>query len=174
MPNVSIFFNRIFLKLQWGFCKGFNDEQCLILIINKWRKYLNIGSYGNTFLNTSRSLTVSIINCSGFNNWHMSRTYARLLLMAYAWFWTCVRWHLRSFFPYDFLKFSKFSGSWNFILLKKLLLYIWPLFVLGRDRFFTLYICFKETLLFDFSYKLFKKYFFLPQSTCQFRMSVRK
>ena len=34
---------------------------------------------------------------------------------------------------------------------KNLLLYIWPLiylFVLGRDRFFTVYICFKETLFF--------------------------
>ena len=29
------------------------------------------------------------------------------------------------------------------------------LFVLGRDRFFTVYICFKETLFFNFSYKLF-------------------
>ena len=52
---------------------------------------------------------------------------------------------------YDFLKFSKFSGSHNFVLLKNLLLYIWPLvylLVLGRDRFFTAYICFKETLFF--------------------------
>ena len=29
------------------------------------------------------------------------------------------------------------------------------LFVLGRDTFFTVYICFKETLFFNFSYKLF-------------------
>ena len=28
------------------------------------------------------------------------------------------------------------------------------LFVLGRDRFFTVYICFKESLFFNFSYKL--------------------
>ena len=29
------------------------------------------------------------------------------------------------------------------------------LFVLGGDTFFTVYICFKETLFFNFSYKLF-------------------
>ena len=28
------------------------------------------------------------------------------------------------------------------------------LFVLGRDRFFTVYVCFKQTLFFNFSYKL--------------------
>ena len=32
------------------------------------------------------------------------------------------------------------------------------LFVLGGDTFFTVYICFKETLFFNFSYKLLKYY----------------
>ena len=36
-------------------------------------------------------------------------------------------------------------------------------FVLVRDRFFTVYICFKEALFFS-----------SPQSNCQFRVSVRK
>ena len=48
------------------------------------------------------------------------------------------------------------------------------LFVLGIDRFFTMYICFKESLFFIFLYKLFNKYLSLPQTTCQFKMSVRK
>ena len=39
------------------------------------------------------------------------------------------------------------------------------LFLLGRDRFFTVYICFKETLFSNFTYKLLNKYFFLLQST---------
>ena len=43
------------------------------------------------------------------------------------------------------------------------------LFVFGRDRFIV-YICFKETFFFNFSYKQFNKYFSLPQSTCQFRV----
>ena len=48
--------------------------------------------------------------------------------------------------------FIHFSDSCNFILFKNLLLYIWPfiyLFVHGRDRFFTAYNCFKETLYFS-------------------------
>ena len=34
--------------------------------------------------------------------------------------------------------------------------------------------CSKETIFLNFSYKLFNKYFPLTQSTCQFRVSVRK
>ena len=48
-----------------------------------------------------------------------------------------------SFFPYDFLSFQHFSGSDNFILFKTLLLYVCPLFVLGRDFF-------KENIFFNF------------------------
>ena len=48
--------------------------------------------------------------------------------------------------------------------------------------FFTVYVCFRlekkpfalETLFFNFSYKLFNKYFSLPQGTFQFRVSGRK
>ena len=72
---------------------------------------------------------------------------------------------------------SSFSGSFNFILFKNLLLYIWALiymFDLGSGRFFTVYICFTETLFFNFSYKLFNKYFSLCQSLCQFGLSVTK
>ena len=53
---------------------------------------------------------------------------------------------------YFFLSFQDFSGFFNFILLKNLLLYLWPLiylFVLGTAKFFTVYICFKETLFFN-------------------------
>ena len=60
-----------------------------------------------------------------------------LLLLSYIWFWLHIYWHLCSFFPYDIWKFSKVSGSYNFILFKNLLLYIWPLiylFVFGRKR----------------------------------------
>ena len=51
---------------------------------------------------------------------------------------------------------------------KNLLLYIWPLiylFVLGNNRFFTTYICFKETLFSNFSYIPVNKYFSLLQSS---------
>ena len=77
----------------------------------------------------------------------------------------------------NFWRFENFSHSHNLILFKKLLLCI---------CFFGLFACpwkrqilycihlFKKTLFFNFSYKLFNKYFSLPQSTCQFRVSVRK
>ena len=93
-----------------------------------------------------------LMKYSGFNNWHTSRMYLHLHLLIYTWFWTCIHWHVRLSFPYDFLKFSKFFWFIN------LLIYIWPsicLFVCGRDRFFIVYIYFKETLFFNFSYELF-------------------
>ena len=58
-----------------------------------------------------------------------------------------------------FLSFQNLPGFYNFILIKNLLLYIRPLiylFALGRDRLFD--ICFEETLIFNFLYKLFNKY----------------
>ena len=66
------------------------------------------------------------------------------------------------FFLWIFKSYQNFSGPFIFIRFKNL--YIWPLiylFFLGRDRLFTVYICFKETLFFSFSYKLFNKYFSL-------------
>ena len=69
------------------------------------------------------------------------------------------------FFPMIFLNFQRFSGSYNFILVEPLLLYTWPLvylLVLGKEKFFTVYICFKETFFFNFSYKLLNKYLSLP------------
>ena len=38
------------------------------------------------------------------------------------------------------------------------------LFGLGRNRFSTVYICFKETLFFNFSYKPFNEYFSLARA----------
>ena len=44
---------------------------------------------------------------SGFDNWCTPHTCVCLLWLVYVWYWTCLRWHLRSLFPYGFLKFSK-------------------------------------------------------------------
>ena len=60
-----------------------------------------------------------------------------------------------SFFPYDFLSFQHFSGSDNFTLFKTLLLYVCPLFVLGRDRFFAFYIFLNKTYFSISKYSLF-------------------
>ena len=79
------------------------------------------------------------------------------------------------FFPYDFFKVFKICLVLIILYCLKTHCYIFDLylFALGRGRFCTVYICFKETF-FNFSYKILNKYFSLPQSTCQFRVSVRK
>ena len=54
------------------------------------------------------------------------------------------------FFPMIFKNFQNFSGSYNFIMFKNLLLYIWTLinlFALETDRFCAVHICFKKTFL---------------------------
>ena len=52
---------------------------------------------------------------SGFDNWSTLRSYVHLLLLAYAWFWTCVRWHLTLVFSVLFFKsFQNFF--WNIFL----------------------------------------------------------
>ena len=61
--------------------------------------------------------------------------------------WIYLGWHVRSLFPYGFLKFSKFSCSYNFMLFKNLQLHIWLLiylFVLWRDRFSTVTFVLKK------------------------------
>ena len=44
------FLSQIFSKMQCGFRKGFRVEQCLIHIIEKWRKYLDTGGHGSALL----------------------------------------------------------------------------------------------------------------------------
>ena len=44
------FFDQIFSKLQCGFRKSFNAEQCLIHIFEKRRKYLDTGSHASVLL----------------------------------------------------------------------------------------------------------------------------
>ena len=51
----------------------------------------------------------------GINNWYTLRTYENLLLLVYTWLWTCIRWQVCSFLPYDFLKFSKFCTITYFV-----------------------------------------------------------
>ena len=44
------YFNEIFSKLQCGFRKGYNAEQCLISIIEKWGKALDVGNHAGALL----------------------------------------------------------------------------------------------------------------------------
>ena len=95
---------------------------------------------------------------TGFDNWRTSRTYVRLILLAYAWYLTCVRWHVRSFFSYNFLKFSEILW-FLFCTVLKTSCYI---FDLGKDRFFTAYICFR----------LKKIYFSIFHTNCLINIST--
>ena len=101
--------------------------------------------------------------------------YIYLLLLGYAWFWTCVHWDVHSFFLLRFFKvFKNFMALIILYCLKTCCIFDLSLFILGRDRSFTVNIYFKETLFSNFPYKLFNKYFSLLHSTCQFRVSVSK
>ena len=105
---------------------------------------------------------------SVFHNLRMLHMYIHLLVLAYAWLWTCVRWEVCSFFSLWFFRvFKIFLALIILYCLKTCCIFDLYLFVLGRDRFFTVNIYFKETLFSDFSYKLFKIYFSLVQSTYQ-------
>ena len=42
--------DQIFSKLQCGFRKGFNAEQCLINIVEKCRKYIDTGDHDSALL----------------------------------------------------------------------------------------------------------------------------
>ena len=113
-----------------------------------------------------------------FDNWHMLHTYICLLLLVYAWFWTCISLHLCSFFPYDLLKFSGCylsTSEWVTVLNLTAIYLLFNLFIQPCKRRTLYCLCmFKETLVFNFLWKLFNKYFSLPWRTCQFRVSVRK
>ena len=99
------------------------------------------------------SIPSLLLSLAGFNNWHTSCKYVCLILMVCTWFWTCVRLDVRSFFSLRFFKILKIFLVMILCCLKSYC-YIFDLylFVLGRERFLTAYICLKETLFFSFSY----------------------
>ena len=118
----------------------FIDDQFLFLNVY-WLWWVIIRSWEQEWLEEyrgTRSKSKKQESYSPFNpthrvrdNWRTSHMYVCLLLLAYAWFWTCVHWHVRSFFPYDFLKFSKsfwflkFYTVWNFTDIHKLFVCPW-------------------------------------------------
>ena len=53
MPS---FFQDIFSKHRCGFMKGFNTEQCLLTLMEKWRNAVNKGkSFGTLLTNLSKA-----------------------------------------------------------------------------------------------------------------------
>ena len=70
---------------------------------------------------------------AGSNNWHTSRTYVCLLLLAYSWFWISVRWHI------CWHVCSFFFSPWFFKVLKT----VWKLtylFVIEREILYCLHL----------------------------------
>ena len=55
------YFNKIFSKFQCGFRKGFNSQQCLLSMIEKWRRSLDSGGHAGAFL-TDLSKAFDCIN----------------------------------------------------------------------------------------------------------------
>ena len=118
-----------------------------------WKFWLQIIAAVKFFCFVSRSLDFFIYFKLGFQD----STIGVYHICMYAYFCCCTHdfGHayvdtFANFFHMIFQSFQKISGSYNF-LFKNLLIWIWPsiyLFVLGRDRFCTVYICFKETLFF--------------------------
>ena len=80
--------------------------------------------------------------------------YVCLILIVCTWFWTCVRLDVCSFFSLRFFKLLKIFLVVMILYCLKSCCYIFDfyLFVLGRERFLTAYICLKETWFFSFSY----------------------
>ena len=41
------YLNQIFSKYQCGFKKGYNAQHCLMAMIEKWRKFIDIGGHAD-------------------------------------------------------------------------------------------------------------------------------
>ena len=55
------YLNQIFSKYQYGFRKGYNSQHCLMAMIEKWHKFLDIGGHAEALL-TDLSKTFDYID----------------------------------------------------------------------------------------------------------------
>ena len=94
--------------------------------------------------------------------------------MAYAWFWIGICWHMCSFFPMIFYKVFRIFLVLKICYYLKTYCYIFDLCFSLKETDFLLFTFILKEPFFSFSFKLFNKYFSLPQSTFQFRVLVRK
>ena len=122
-------------------------------------------------------LLINILVKTGFDNSSMLRTCVHLLLLVYTWLWTCVCWHISSFFSLLFFKVFKVFLILIIFYCLKTYCYIFNLSLLSFSLKETESLLFKFVLTkcyFSIFHTTFNKYFSLPQSTYQFRVSVRK
>ena len=55
--QIQTYFDKILSKYQCGFCKGYNSQQCLIALIEKWKKSVdNGGAFGALLTDLSKDL----------------------------------------------------------------------------------------------------------------------
>ena len=70
------YLNQIFSKYQCGFRKGYNAQHCLMAMIEKWRKFLDIGGHAGALLTDlskafdciDHELLIAKLHAYGFDN----------------------------------------------------------------------------------------------------------
>ena len=70
------YLNQIFSKYQRGFRKGYNTQHCLMAMIEKWRKFLDIGGHAGALLTDlskafdciDHELLIAKLHAYGFDN----------------------------------------------------------------------------------------------------------
>ena len=70
------YLNQIFSKYQCGFRKGYNAQHCLMAMIEKWRKFLDIGGHADALLTDlskafdciDHELLIGKLHAYGFDN----------------------------------------------------------------------------------------------------------
>ena len=70
------YLNQIFSKYQCGFRKGYNAQHCLMAMIEKWRKFLDIGGHAGALLTDlfkafdciDHKLLIAKLHAYGFDN----------------------------------------------------------------------------------------------------------
>ena len=53
--QIQVFFNSILSKYQCWFQRGYNAQNCLITLIEKWKKSVNGGAFGTLFTDLSKA-----------------------------------------------------------------------------------------------------------------------
>ena len=75
LRQMSKFFDDIFSKYQYGFRKGFNTKQCLLALLDKWKRSMDRGKVFDTLLTDlskafdclNHDVLIANLNSDGFS-----------------------------------------------------------------------------------------------------------